>query len=144
MDEFAAILHIGTAPLGSVRFGIAESDQTLIRPQAERCCRILMASRWEEADHQEQRKKRKLAWQKPNSAFRVWTMRSPESQRSHRHVIDEFVAWCCSEPRLSFDKTVVPRYRIHLADRRAGDGNHECEARLRAQAGRRGGWLPAC
>ena len=64
MDEFAAILHIGTAPLGSVRFGIAETDQTLIRPQAVRCCRILMASRWEEADHQEQRKKRKLAWQK--------------------------------------------------------------------------------
>src|SRR2546430_12978398 len=30
----------------------------------------------------------------------------------------EFVGWYCSEPRLSFNKTVVTRYRIHLEDRR--------------------------
>jgi hypothetical protein len=34
------------------------------------------------------------------------SLRSPESQRSYRHSIDEFVLWYCSEPRLSFNKTV--------------------------------------
>src|SRR5437660_10829747 len=46
------------------------------------------------------------------------SLHSPESQRSYRHAIDEFVGWYCSEPRLSFNKTVVTRYRIHLEDRR--------------------------
>jgi len=35
------------------------------------------------------------------------SLRSPESQRGYRHSIDEFIAWYCSEPRLSFNKTVV-------------------------------------
>jgi site-specific recombinase XerD len=48
--------------------------------------------------------------------------RSPESQRSYRHAIDEFVLWHCSEPRLSFNKTVVTRYRIHLEDRQLAPG----------------------
>lgn len=39
---------------------------------------------------------------------------SPESQRSYGHSIDEFVLWYCSEPRLSFNKTIVTRFRIHL------------------------------
>jgi len=47
---------------------------------------------------------------------------SPESQRSYRHAIDEFVGWYCSEPRLSFNKTVVTRYRIHFEDRRLAAG----------------------
>lgn len=42
------------------------------------------------------------------------SLRSPESQRSYRHSIEDFVSWYCSEPRLSFNKTVVTRYRIHL------------------------------
>src|SRR5438477_10998273 len=50
------------------------------------------------------------------------SLRSPESQRSYRHAIDEFVGWYCSEPRLSFNKTVVTRYRIHLEDRRLAPG----------------------
>jgi hypothetical protein len=45
------------------------------------------------------------------------SLRSPESQRSHQHSIDDFVAWYCSAPRLSFNKTVVIRYRISLEDR---------------------------
>jgi len=45
------------------------------------------------------------------------SLRSPESQRSYRRSIEDFVAWYCSEPRLSFSKTVVTRYRIHLEDR---------------------------
>jgi site-specific recombinase XerD len=47
----------------------------------------------------------------------VVSLRSPESQRSYRRSIDDFVYWYCSEPRLSFNKTVVTRYRIHLEDR---------------------------
>jgi len=37
----------------------------------------------------------------------------PDAQRGYRHAIDEFVEWYCSEPRLSFSKTVVVRYRMH-------------------------------
>jgi hypothetical protein len=37
------------------------------------------------------------------------SLRSPESQRSHRRAIDDFVCWYCSEPRLSFNKTVITR-----------------------------------
>src|SRR3954447_12252235 len=39
------------------------------------------------------------------------------SQRSYGHAIDEFIAWYCSEPRLSFSRVVVLRYRIHLEQR---------------------------
>ena len=46
------------------------------------------------------------------------TLRSPESKRSYRFAIDDFVAWYCSEPRLSFNKTVVLRYRLELESRR--------------------------
>ena len=47
---------------------------------------------------------------------------SKESQRVYRHAIDEFVAWYCSEPRLSFNRTVVTRYRIHLESRQLAPG----------------------
>ena len=42
----------------------------------------------------------------------------PDAQRGYRHAIDEFVDWYCSEPRLSFSKTVVVRYRMHLESRK--------------------------
>ena len=42
------------------------------------------------------------------------SLRSPESKRGYRHAIDEFIQWYCSEPRLSFSKIVVTRYRIFL------------------------------
>ena len=45
------------------------------------------------------------------------SLRSPDSRRGYQHAIDEFVAWYCSEPRLSFNKPVVLRYRIYLEDR---------------------------
>lgn len=41
----------------------------------------------------------------------------PDAQRGYRHALDEFVDWYCSEPRLSFSKTVVVRYRMHLESR---------------------------
>lgn len=50
------------------------------------------------------------------------SLRSSESQRSYRRSIDDFVRWYCSEPRLSFNKAVVTRYRIHLEDQRLAPG----------------------
>lgn len=47
---------------------------------------------------------------------------SKESQRGYRHAIDEFIGWYCSEPRLSFNKTVVTRYRMHLESRQLAPG----------------------
>src|SRR5438132_10540129 len=45
-----------------------------------------------------------------------------DAQRGYRHAIDEFVDWYCSEPRLSFNKTVVFRYRMHLESRQFASG----------------------
>jgi hypothetical protein len=47
---------------------------------------------------------------------------SKEPQRGYRHAIDEFISWYCSEPRLSFNKAVVTRYRIHLESRQLAPG----------------------
>src|ERR1700685_831121 len=46
----------------------------------------------------------------------------PDAQRGYRHAIDEFVDWYCSKPRLSFSKTVVLRYRMHLESRHLAPG----------------------
>ena len=46
----------------------------------------------------------------------------PDAQRGYRHAIDEFVDWYCSEPRLSFSKRVVVRYRMHLETRYLAPG----------------------
>jgi hypothetical protein len=43
------------------------------------------------------------------------SLRSPESQRSYRRSIDDFVCWYCSEPRLSFDKTTPGTINVRLA-----------------------------
>jgi site-specific recombinase XerD len=50
------------------------------------------------------------------------TLRTPDSQRSYQHSIDEFIEWYCSEPRLSFNRVVVTRYRIHLEGRQLSPG----------------------
>ena len=50
------------------------------------------------------------------------SLRSPESKRGYRHAIVDFIQWYCSEPRLSFNKTVVTRYRICLEDRHLAPG----------------------
>jgi site-specific recombinase XerD len=52
----------------------------------------------------------------------IVSLRSFESQRSYRHSLDEFVAWYCSAPRLSFSKAVVLRYRLYLEDRHLAAG----------------------
>jgi hypothetical protein len=50
------------------------------------------------------------------------SLTSADAQRGYRHAIDEFVGWYCSEPRLSFSRTVVLRYRIHLESRNLAPG----------------------
>jgi site-specific recombinase XerD len=52
----------------------------------------------------------------------IGSLRSPESQRGYEHAIDEFIDWYCSEPRLSFNRAVVLRYRIHLESRNLAAG----------------------
>jgi hypothetical protein len=37
------------------------------------------------------------------------TLTSASGQRTDEHAIREFVAWYCSEPRLTFNRTVVLR-----------------------------------
>lgn len=39
------------------------------------------------------------------------SLSSVDAQRGYRDARDEFVEWYCSEPRLSFSRTVVLRYR---------------------------------
>lgn len=78
-------------------------------------------------------------------------LRSPEPQRGYRHSIDEFIAWYCSEPRLSFNKTVVMRYRVYLETRQLAPGtiNVRLAAGIRRVKGaqklgvRLGNWLTA-
>lgn len=50
------------------------------------------------------------------------SLTSKDAQRGYRHAIDEFVEWYCSEPRLSFRKAVVLRYRMHLESRNLAPG----------------------
>src|ERR1035438_9895124 len=50
------------------------------------------------------------------------SLSSRDAQRGYRHAIDEFVEWYRSEPRLSFSRTVVVRYRMHLESRKLAPG----------------------
>ena len=45
---------------------------------------------------------------------------SPASRRAYGFAIDEFIAWYCSEPRLSFGRIVVTRFRMSLEARGLG------------------------
>ena len=74
---------------------------------------------------------RKIAWTKVRltlpdldqaKAAVLRSLRSPESQRGYRHAIDEFIAWYCSEPRLSFNRAVVSRYKADLESRQLAPG----------------------
>ena len=42
------------------------------------------------------------------------TLTSVSGQPTYEHAINGFVEWYRSEPRLAFNRTVVPRYRIYL------------------------------
>ena len=60
-----------------------------------------------------------LKLRKPRSFI---ALSCPDAQRGYRQAIDEFVDWYCCEPRLSFSKTVVVRYRMHLESRHLAPG----------------------
>jgi hypothetical protein len=66
------------------------------------------------------------------------SLTSADAQRGYRHAIDEFVEWYCSEPRLSFSRTVVLRYRIHLESRHLAPGTINPSLRGRPPLGLRG------
>jgi hypothetical protein len=59
------------------------------------------------------------------------SLRSTESQRSYRRSIEDFVSWYCSEPRLSFNKTVVTPLPDSSRRQVACTWDHQCEARRR-------------
>jgi len=42
------------------------------------------------------------------------TLSSVDSQRTYGQAMDQFIRWYCSEPRLTFSRIIVLRYRIHL------------------------------
>ena len=46
------------------------------------------------------------------------SLTSKRVQRTYDRAITDFVEWYCSEPRLSFNRTVVLRYRIFLEQKR--------------------------
>src|SRR6266550_7314974 len=94
------------------------------RPQAAKVVAFSWASCREAANHEEQKQGETETGsaedqarpsgsgsRESRRAAVLASLHSPESQRSYRHAIDEFVGWYCSEPRLSFNKTVVTRYR---------------------------------
>jgi hypothetical protein len=59
---------------------------------------------------------------------------SADAQRGYRRAIEEFVEWYCSEPRLSFSRTVVLRYRIHFESRNLAPGTINLRALFPFQA----------
>jgi hypothetical protein len=54
------------------------------------------------------------------------SLNSADPKRGYRHAIDEFVDWYCSEPRLAFNRIVVPRYRSHLESRQLAPAPSIC------------------
>src|SRR5208337_3386460 len=42
------------------------------------------------------------------------SLSSPQSRRNYRFAMDQFIAWYCSEPRLSLNRAVVLRFRLYL------------------------------
>src|SRR5258708_19010812 len=49
-----------------------------------------------------------------SKSFVLVSLAAASSQQSYGHAIDEFIGWYCSEPRWSFKRTVVLRYRSFL------------------------------
>src|SRR3954469_18954079 len=42
------------------------------------------------------------------------SLSSPHSRRNYKFAMEHFIDWYCSEPRLSLNRTVVLRFRLHL------------------------------
>jgi site-specific recombinase XerC len=41
------------------------------------------------------------------------SLSSPHSRRNYKFAMEQFISWCCSEPRLAFNRTVVFRFRLY-------------------------------
>ena len=72
------------------------------------------------------------------------TLASLNSRRSYTFAIDRFIAWYCSEPRLTFNRAVVVRYRSHLEGRSLSASTinlHLSAIRRLADESAESGWL---
>jgi hypothetical protein len=72
------------------------------------------------------------------------TLASVHSRRSYAFAIDSFIAWYCSEPRLTFNRAVVVRYRSHLEGRSLAASTinlHLSAIRRLADESAESGWL---
>jgi integrase len=72
------------------------------------------------------------------------TLASVHSRRSYVLAIDRFVAWYCSEPRLTFNRGVVVRYRSHLESLHLSASTinlHLSAIRRLAEESAESGWL---
>ena len=79
-----------------------------------------------------------------NAAAVLGSLRSPESKRSYRHALDEFLQWYCPEPRFSFNKVVVTRYRIFFENGRLAAATIQWPTYGRPSAGLWKLRTPAC
>ena len=74
----------------------------------------------------------------------VNTLASVHSRRCYAFAIDRFIAWYCSEPRLTFNRAVVVRYRSHLESLRLSASTinlHLSAIRRLADQSAESGWL---
>ena len=72
------------------------------------------------------------------------TLASVHSRRSYAFAISRFIAWYCSEPRLTFNRAVVVRYRSHLEALRLSASTinlHLSAIRRLADESAESGWL---
>lgn len=72
------------------------------------------------------------------------TLPSVHSRRSYTFAIDRFISWYCSEPRLTFNRAVVARYRSHLEGLSLSAStinSHPSAIRRLADESVEGGWL---
>jgi hypothetical protein len=65
------------------------------------------------------------------------SLSSPNSRRTYRFAMEQFITWYCSEPRLALNRTVVLRFRLHLESLglAAGTINQRLAAVRRAAGG---------
>ena len=81
---------------------------------------------------------------KQSNAAVLNTLTSVHSRRSYAFAIDRFIAWYCSEPRLTFNRAVVVRYRSHLESLRLSASTinlHLSAIRRLADEPAESGWL---
>jgi len=72
------------------------------------------------------------------------TLASQHSRRSYEYAIERFIAWYCSEPRLTFNRSVVVKYRSFLERRSLSAATinlHLSAIRRLADESAESGWL---